>query len=371
MMKVINFMVKRCACLSLLVMLSLTDIFASSYSFVPSTGIKFSWQTSDVIGLYTESGSRVRCAVQSANSNTAVFGLGGWALVDNSHYYAYSPYTSKYVEDGNVITALPISFLGQQQQSNNSTAHLAACDFMMSQFTTGTGSASVNYSHIGSIIRIEWTIPQTKTLTSLTLSTDDDSFISEANMNLPMQIITATKRSASATLALSNIHIQANATLVAYMMVAPTDLKGKTITATLTAIDGTTLNATLDGATILAGKVYPVTIGVDDLDKEETPTESKSFGIDTPVVTSVTQVTAYAPDFAIDTVNMITVVPKWQKGDVNHDGVVDIVDAVELNGCYLRGSTSDLDLNICDMNDDGQIDVVDVVAITSKYLSGK
>lgn len=57
-----------------------------------------------------------------------------------------------------------------------------------------------------------------------------------------------------------------------------------------------------------------------------------------------------------------------EKGDVNGDGIIDMVDVVALTNIYL-GRTTDYNLRVCDMNNDGVVDMVDVVSVTNIYLN--
>ena len=55
-------------------------------------------------------------------------------------------------------------------------------------------------------------------------------------------------------------------------------------------------------------------------------------------------------------------------GDVNEDGVVNVMDATMLIGAYLQGTTDQLNANIADVNRDGVINVMDATEIINIYL---
>ena len=163
----------------------------------------------------------------------------------------------------NVMTALPVSYTDRLQSANDNLDHLAKYDYMVSQTTTTETEASFTFAHYGSIIRFACYVPIGKTFNALEISskTGEDIFTTVANMNLPNQTITSTSKSNKATLTLSNITVEAGDSLIAYMMLPPTDLSGKAIMISLNATDGSALQTYIAGVNIQAGKVYPVSVG--------------------------------------------------------------------------------------------------------------
>ena len=61
-------------------------------------------------------------------------------------------------------------------------------------------------------------------------------------------------------------------------------------------------------------------------------------------------------------------VKSYLAGDENGDGVVDIVDAVQIINAYLSNTTDVLNKRLADMNGDSAIDIVDAVIIINQYL---
>ena len=58
-------------------------------------------------------------------------------------------------------------------------------------------------------------------------------------------------------------------------------------------------------------------------------------------------------------------------GDINEDGVVNVMDATALIGAYLQGTTDQLNANIADVNHDGIINVMDATEIINIYLHNR
>ena len=63
--------------------------------------------------------------------------------------------------------------------------------------------------------------------------------------------------------------------------------------------------------------------------------------------------------------------PTFLYGDVDRDMIVDVTDAVILNGHYINGTTGELQFTIADVNRDGVIDISDVVEAIQIYLNTK
>ena len=57
-------------------------------------------------------------------------------------------------------------------------------------------------------------------------------------------------------------------------------------------------------------------------------------------------------------------------GDVNLDGVVNIVDIVQLVSTINSGEISDIDLMLQDLNEDGVVNVIDIVSLIDQIIGG-
>lgn len=357
------------------VMLHANNLAYNGYDKVIAT-----WEFGDKFGIYTSSGSRIFFGIKEIDSNNkhkAILDGYGWGTVSNSIYYGYYPYNTNYVSHGNVMTALPVSYTSQVQTANNNLDHLASYDYMVAQTTTTETEANFTFAHYGSIIRFACYVPATTTFSSLEITSkaDDAIFTTEANMNLTNQTITSTSKSKKATLTLNNITVASGDSLIAYMMMPPTDLSGKSIMLSLNATDGSALQTYIAGVNIQAGKVYPVSVGKENYfkvstsggndDSEEVLSLQADLG-DKRTTEQITTATAYATDFTLDAVNELK---PFLLGDVNLDGVVNVTDAVIVINHYQARTTEELDFNVSDVNGDNNINVTDAVGIINIYQS--
>ena len=359
---------------------SAMTVFATDYAYNSKGGLFVTWNSNDVVGLYTVSGTRIRTTVKSietSNRHEVTLTGNGWTLTSNSQYYGYYPYSSSYQLNGNVMTALPVSYTDQTQTANGNLAHLAAYDYMVAQTATTETEANFTFAHYGSIIRFACYVPATTTFSSLSLTSKAENaiFTTEASMNLTNQTITSTAKNKTATLTLNNITVAAGDSLIAYMMLPPTDLSGKSLILSLNATDGSALQTYISGANTQAGKVYPVSIGQENyfkLSATSTDDDSHEEVLSLPVgleekktTAQITTATAYATDFMPDTENEMR---PFLLGDVNFDGKVNVTDVVIVTNHYLKDTTNELDLNVSDINGDNKINVTDVIGITNIYL---
>ena len=355
--------------------------FAGSYVYQQNGAVSFGWQKSDESALFTPEGTIVRYKTESVENDNhyAVMRNSVIALKSNINIYGCFPYARKYLLENQSYTALSIAYVNQTQAQNANTEHLAAADYMTAQATSTANALSITYTHLGSIMRIAAFVPETKTFSSLTLTTKDNTawFAEEATMNATNNTMTPTATAASATLSLNNITVEAGDSLIAYLMTAPADLSGKSIVITLNADDGSALQAYAKGCNMKAGHVYPLSIGKENYFRtqrqttpdEESDTEeilSLQLNIEDNGTTDnqITTATAYAPDFAADAENKMT---PFLLGDVNLDGTVDVTDVVIVVNHFQSETTDELDFNVADIDGDGVIDVTDVVGIVNIY----
>lgn len=304
--------------LSILFLLAATTTFAFAvdYSYnQQQEGIVAHWTRDDMCGVFTQSNTEIIHWTTAGGSNTCPISAYGWSLSPNSQYYAYFPFSQSYTANKNPMTALPISYAEQLQTGNNTTAHLAAFDFMTAQATTTADDCLFSFLHHGSVLRIETLLDSRQTVTSLTFSSKESLFATKAEMNAVTGTLKPTEYSSAITLNLKDVTIEKGETLVAYMMMLPTDLEDKTLEVTLTTADGKTLTAFVKGTRITAGHVYPITLEMMNkqsinktykTDAQEykynkldlLTSEPQNLKASAPSI--VNSITAYIPDFTAD-----------------------------------------------------------------------
>ena len=190
----------------------------------------FKWVLNDTIGIFPSSGGyQVAFPLENFVSNDAskaVFTGGGWALISGENYRAYYPFAY----NNRSAEIIPITYLGQIQEGNNSLEHLGAYDYM---YTNGAGAVdgSVNFAfkHIGTLLRLYVTLPEAMELTSVELiSSVDETFVDKGSYDLTKDSPTIEKpqKSNTITLGLDEVSGSENEVITLYVWTAPFQLLG-------------------------------------------------------------------------------------------------------------------------------------------------
>lgn len=195
---------------------------------------QYTWQESDMIGIFPEEGNQVGFSMKDGVGKTeATFTGGSWGLKPSATYAAFYPL----IPDFNIIpTDIPIHYNGQTQISNGSSAHVGEFDYMVAPLSeVKSGAVNFNFDHIGCLIHFKLTIPANGIYKALLLKTEEAVLVEKASVNLQTKgsdgvaSVAPTKKAKQLVLAFDDLNMTAGTVLDAYMKVAPQDLKGITI----------------------------------------------------------------------------------------------------------------------------------------------
>ena len=214
---------------------SRTSITTGSYPTAPNPV----WVTGDSIGIYPNEGDQLSFRISEGGGKTCSFDGGGWAMKASSSYSAYSPFNrSYYYKEKN---ALPISMLGQKQKSNDNSDHLGAYDIQVAKGDKPEhGSLTFAFDRMVTLVRMELTAPKAATWTSVSLESDA-LFTTDAILNLSLDnpTLTSNKKSNSVSLTFENVETTSdNLNIIAYMMLLPVNLTGKSLVVKLADSEG-------------------------------------------------------------------------------------------------------------------------------------
>lgn len=214
---------------------SRTSITTGSYPTAPSPV----WVTGDSIGIYPNEGDQLSFRIPQGGSKECVFDGGGWAMKASSSYTAYSPFNrSYYYKDKK---ALPISMLGQTQKGNDNAEHLGAYDIQVAKGDKPEqGSLTFAFERKVALVRMELTAPKAATWTSVSLESDA-FFTTDAILNLSLAnpTLTSNKKSNSVSLTFEDVVTTSdNLNIIAYMMLLPVNLTGKSLVVKLADSEG-------------------------------------------------------------------------------------------------------------------------------------
>lgn len=227
---------------------------------VDNSGFHFTWTKGDTVGIYPVGADQVAFPISSGDgSQTAQFDGGAWALRADRQYAAYYPYDLWNSHKDQ--TKLPVSYIGQTQDGNASTAHLDSYDYMASAAVKPdlSGCVNITMKHLGSFVRFQLTMPQADSYTRLTLTDSGNGFVTTGTYDLSAQIpaIKSAGTSKAISMDLKNVSTtSAGQTITLYMMLAPGNMSGHTISLALSGKTGITYKSELDGKDLQPGKAY-------------------------------------------------------------------------------------------------------------------
>ena len=191
---------------------------------VDAEGFHFQWAAGDTLGIYPVGGDQVAFPISEGDgSATAQFDGGAWKLRSSYQYAAYYPFSAANYHLSE--TSLPVTYTGQTQDGNGSTAHLASYDYLACAATApnGDGGIDMTMNHLGCFVRLQLTMPEADTYSKVTIESSDAKFVTSGTVDLTQSepSITANKSTATMTIDLKNISTTAaNEVITLYAMVA-------------------------------------------------------------------------------------------------------------------------------------------------------
>ena len=227
------------------------------------------WTKNDTVGVFPEKGMQMSFPmVSEAGAQNAIFNGGGWALKDGSLYTAYYPFIGNIYLNKNSV---PVSYIGQTQDGNASTAHLGTYDYMVATpCTPQYGSAHFSFKHLSALVQLKLIIPQPTTIASIKLVSETDAFAVTGKVDV-MATTPSIAPDASVKevkLDLQNIVTTINNQIVTlYMMLPPTDLSEQTLKAFITTDNGVE-EIDLPSKNFQAGTVYALSGELNEADDD-------------------------------------------------------------------------------------------------------
>lgn len=190
----------------------------------------FRWAANDTLGIYPSGGAQVYFVVNpGSDAKYASFDGGGWNFKNSYTYYGYYPFIGDiYLDKSNI----PVAYTGQKQTGVESIAHVGKFDFMWSPGTSASsGNLNFNFHHLNCIIRFTLTLPA-GTYTKLAITAPSSLFTIRGHYNLTAATpaVIADEYTNQMQIALDEITLTSEMTFKVYMMAAPVDLNGKTVT---------------------------------------------------------------------------------------------------------------------------------------------
>ena len=231
----------------------------------PTGGYTFPWQDGDkiaVCGSSSEAKGWGFFTLAGGEGNSSGNFKGIFKLLPDINYYSFYP--GKLTESDE--SAIPVDYTGQVQTKDADLSHLSNYIYMAAK---GDESYNFKSKHVGSLVKLQLQDPNYEAAYKIVLSTDENDFVLKGTIDLTTATATAapditpTQKSSTFEIGykVGSATIVDN-TITAYAMIAPTDLSGKTIKATIKHTYGADAEYTLvsDPANpFVKGKAYALT----------------------------------------------------------------------------------------------------------------
>ncbi len=227
---------------------------------VDGTGFHFQWVDGDALGIYPVGGDQVKFPISAGDgANTAAFDGGAWKLRSEYQYAAYYPFSANNYTISE--KSLPVSYTGQAQDGDGSTAHLGKYDYLACAATVpdANGGVDLTMKHLGAFVRLQLTMPKADTYSSVVLESDGAKFVTAGTFDLTAATpaITPTETSSTYTINLTNISTtEKDQVITVYTIVAPANLSTSNIKVSVHGTDKTTYVQTVPGKNFVARSAY-------------------------------------------------------------------------------------------------------------------
>ena len=234
----------------------------------PTGGYTFPWQGGDKIAVYgssTEGTGWGFFKLADDGGNTSGSFKGIFKLQPAVQYYSFYPATDAFTPSLSE-KEVPVDYTGQVQTKDGDLSHLSNYIYMAAQ---GDESYNFKSKHIGSLVKIQLQDPNYATANKIVLSTDEEDFILKGTIDLTTATasaapdITATQKSSTFEIGYSaGGATVADNTITIYAMIAPTDLSGKELKATIKHTSGDDAVYTIESDPanpFVKGKAYALT----------------------------------------------------------------------------------------------------------------
>ena len=208
--------------------------------------LKFSWTEDEDVVVFGDEDAAVLRSLTSGAGSTRLESKG-FTLKDGITYYAYIPAYTFVITTKS--TTIPVSFLGQRQTANDNSEHLKYFDYACATATKAADKNSVSFelkNQVAWIVLDHTFAEETKNVTSVSISADENLFVTSGTLDVTTSTITGKTQSNQITLELGEeggdgLSFAAGDTFRGFFTLDPVDISGKTLTFTATTKDGATI----------------------------------------------------------------------------------------------------------------------------------
>ena len=370
---------RRLYALLIIMLACYAPAIAASYIYKEGKGVVYAWEGDEMIRAYFVGEKPINGYIMFAGSvqsdpHYTLANAGGFSLTENYNYCMFFPYKNEHY--GVWQTALPVTYRGQKQVANGDVSHLAEYDYLTGRKFVRLNDADFSLTHHGAVLRIHYSVSEATTVSGITLKDKKGKWVTDAKVNAEEDLLTPMAYSDSISLAVDDVIVDDGSAMVAYMMIAPNNMAGDTITVRVKGVEGDLKAVQVTGADFKAGRMYDINLDGGSAAanaKLAVAVEEENKMVCENVMSTSSKPQVYVPDFTTaDVATGELKVLGALLGDVNQDGYVTMADANLVVSYYLNPETTHLpNLNIADMNGDGYITMADANQIVNIFLNVK
>ncbi len=222
----------------------------TEFSLTSSDGLSMALAKDDTLGIFPTKGDQVSFPM-TGSGTTFTFDGGGWGLKDKYAYAAYFPFSkANYFRTNQTIV---LDYQGQVQDGLDNPAHIGKYDFLAASASHPQGDyLQISLVRKVCVVRLYVTLPAPGTYTDVSIVTEDDSFIARQLLDISGDdpITTDDLKSDHLSLSLKNFKTTtADQHVRLFLMAAPVDMTGKTLTIYMKRDDGSIYKGTLTAVT--------------------------------------------------------------------------------------------------------------------------
>jgi len=211
-------------------------------------GLSFKWSEGDQVGVYSQEGGMALFSLAAGQgTGSAIFNGSGFSLTSGKTYYAFYPYNGSATD----CSKLELDYSGRSINGNGNLADATGLAFMQSNAQAEDGgTAAFGFSHLSSFVRLNLTLPQSSSISSIDIIPTYDPLADELTYNLKNNSSQIKAGPAVKTIPVNNV---SSNNLTAWLPMIPQVIEDAAIV--VNSSDGR-YTARVPGKNLKAGKAY-------------------------------------------------------------------------------------------------------------------
>lgn len=211
----------------------------------------FSWVEKEKIDVFSETpGEQMIYTItpDASNDKLCQFKVSSFEMLNGTYYSLYP--TTGAVDD---CSSMTVSFLGQTQNGDNNTDHVASYYYSTASSTIKDNAGGFSYTTLVSTLRLPLIFADACTVSQVVFSVPEAVLAKTATVNVKAGTLTPAEMTDALTIDLKEpVSVSAGSTLTVFLVVAPFNIPGS-LTVTAKCEDGSVFSAKRDPLSAVIG----------------------------------------------------------------------------------------------------------------------